>query len=286
MTAILLHNLDQTETKRNEIERIKDDIIENYINGRIVSNISGLDDLISYLRYIFTLKESDLYYFYRVRKFDNDSRGKVAPYSKREELIYPPKQNINRMNLKGEKILYTSINPMTAIAESRLEEGDYFQLTRFKLKNDIPYYELGIFSEIYFNITSINSRDDFFKGFTGMVEFNDILVKYNSALENLICDFLYDKKESNDPYKAYIVPAHISKSIFELLCVEAIKYPTTLNRYGTNFVFNEQGTRKLDIVHSSVMLIEKKYSSGFYKVKSLYESSSCENQNNITFEES
>lgn len=190
------------------------------------------------------------------------------------------------MNLKGEKILYTSINPMTAMAENRLKEGDYFQLTKFKLKGDIRYYELGIFSEMYFNITSINSRDDFFNGFTGEVKFDDRLVKYNSALENLICDFLYDKKECSDPYEAYIVLAYISKSIFELLCVEAIKYPTTLNRYGANFIFNKQGTKKLDIIHRSVMMIEKKYSSEFYKVKSLHESFSCEDQNNITFEES
>lgn len=284
--ATLLHNLEQTETKRIEIENIKNDILEKYKNGIYVKNINGIDDLIRYLRYTFTLKESDLHYFYRVRKFNTDNFNEIIPYSNRNELIYPSDQDINRMNLKGEKILYTSINPITAMAESRLKEGDYFQLTKFKLKSDIRYYELGIFSEMYFNITSINYRDDFFKGFTGVVEFDDRLVKYNSALENLICDFLYDKKEGSDPYEAYIVPAHISKSIFELLCVEAIKYPTTLNRYGTNFVFNEKGTSELDIVHSSVMVIEKKYSSGFYKLKSLYESSSCKDPHNITFEES
>lgn len=280
---MLLHNLDQTETKKNEIEHIKNEIIKNYANGKIVERINGFDDLMRYLKYMFTLKESDLHYFYRVRKFNTNDVNKITPYSNRSKLIYPSDQNINRMNLKGEKILYTSINPMTAMAESRLEEGDCFQLTKFKLKSDIHYYELGIFSEMYFNITSINSRDSFFKGFTGAVEFDDKLVKYNSALENLICDFLYDKKESSDPYEAYIVPAHISKSIFELLCVEAIKYPTTLNRYGTNFVFNEKGTSKLDITHSSVMIIDKKYSNGFYKVRSIYESLSCKEQNNIIF---
>lgn len=282
--AILLHNLDQTENKRIEIEIIKNEIIEKYANGSCVKNINGLDDLIKYLRYTFTLKESDLHYFYRVRKFNTDNQSEIKPYLKRDELIYPPKQNINRMNLEGDKILYTSINPMTAMAEARLKEGDYFQITKFKLKRDIPYYELGIFSEMYFNITSINSRDELFKGFVGEIEFDDTLVKYNSALENLICDFLYDKKENHDDYESYIVPAHISKNIFKSLSVEAIKYPTTLNRYGTNFVFNEKGTKKLDIIHSSVMIIEKKYSGGFYKVKSLYESSSCEDQNNITFE--
>ena len=265
--ATLLHNLDQTETKRSEIEKIKNKIIENHANGKFVKNIDGLDNLIRYLMYVFTLKESDLHYFYRVRKFNTDNPNEIKPYLKRDELIYPPKQNINRMNLEGEKILYTSINPMTAMMESRLEEEDYFQITKFKLKSDISYYELGIFSEMYFNIASINSRDELFRGIVGEIEFDDTLVKYNSALENLICDFLYDKKNH-----------------FKSLSVEAIKYPTTLNRYGTNFVFNEKGTKKLDIIHSSVMIIEKKYSGGFYKVKSLYESSSCEDQNNITFE--
>ncbi|OOF48103.1 hypothetical protein BKK54_11165 [Rodentibacter genomosp. 1] len=40
---------------------------------------------------------------------------------------------------------------MTSIAKSRLEEGDYFQITRFKFKSSISYYELGIFIELYFN---------------------------------------------------------------------------------------------------------------------------------------
>lgn len=284
--ATLLHNLDQTETKKIEIKNIQNEILKKYEKNITAKKINGIDDLISYLKYTFTLKESDLHNFYRVRKFNADNLNEIIPYAKRDELIYPPEQDINRMNLKGEKILYTSINPMTAMAESRLEEGNCFQITKFQLKSDIPYYELGIFSEMYFNITSINYRDNFFKNFTGFVEFDDRLVQCNSALENMICDFLYDKKERDTNYEAYIISALISNNIFKSFCIEAIKYPTTLNRYGTNFVFNEQGTKKLDIVHSSVMMIEKKYSSGFYKVKSLYESYSCEDPNNITFEES
>ena len=58
--ATLLHNLDQTENKRIEIEIIKNEIIEKYANGSCVKNINGFDDLIKYLRYKFTLKESDL----------------------------------------------------------------------------------------------------------------------------------------------------------------------------------------------------------------------------------
>lgn len=63
-----------------------------------------------------------MHYFYRVRKFNTNNLSETIPYSKRDELTYPPEQNINRMNLKGEKILYTSINPM---AESRLEKIRY-----------------------------------------------------------------------------------------------------------------------------------------------------------------
>lgn len=282
--AILLHDLDQTENKKIEIEALKNEILEKHRNKISVKDITGIDNLIRYLRYVFTLKENDVYHFYRVRKFNSNNPNEVIPYSKRDDLIYPPKQDINRMNLEGGKILYTSINPMTAMAEARLKEGDCFQITKFKLKNDISYYELGIFSEIYFNITSINARDEVFRRFVGNIEFDDTLVKYNSALENLICDFVYDKKENYHDYEAYIISAHISKNIFKALSVEAIKYPTTLNRYGTNFVFNEQGTKKLDIIHTSAMMIEKRYSNGFYKVKSLYESSSCEDQNSIIFE--
>lgn len=56
--ATLLHNLVQTETKRIEIENIKNDILEKYANGILVKNINGVDDLTRYLRYTFTLKKA------------------------------------------------------------------------------------------------------------------------------------------------------------------------------------------------------------------------------------
>jgi hypothetical protein len=278
--ATLLHNLEQTERKRGELLKIKEEIIENYNKGRYIKNIE-FDDLIKYLRYTFKLCSDDIHYFYRVRKIDKSKDD--FPFNNRGDLIYPKDQDINRMNLKGEQILYTSINPMTAMAEAKLEEGDYFQLTKFKLVKDVTYYELGIFSELYFNFTSIKVRDDYFKGFTGEIGFDENLVKFNSALEVFLCDLLYDKNENSSKYETYIIPAHISKNIFECLNVQAIKYPTVLNRYGTNFIFNKIGTEFLKIDETMVLMIEKKYSAGFYTFKTLYKSISCENENNIIF---
>lgn len=51
--ATLLHNLDQTETKRIEIENIKNKILDKYANGIFAKNINRIDNLIGYLRYIF-----------------------------------------------------------------------------------------------------------------------------------------------------------------------------------------------------------------------------------------
>jgi hypothetical protein len=108
--------------------------------------VEEIERFVSYIKYIDTIKIEN---FYRVRK---EEKGN-GPFTSRKDLIYPKKSN-GRMNNSSFPVLYVLLHEYTAMAETLLDKqfiGKKFQLTRFSTSEKIKVFNLGTFSDLYFN---------------------------------------------------------------------------------------------------------------------------------------
>lgn len=222
----------------------------------------------NFLRFLRYPKDLKVESIYRVRKCGESA----TPFNQRNELGYPPPStdHHDRMNNTAFRVLYTSFHEYTAMSETRIDRdyiGKYFQLTRFSANKPIKVYEIGLFSELYFN----SPRDSEFvknktKEIFGEVG-HDTTVRGYSALECAIAGILYNKGD-----KYHILSSILADAIFATNSeVEAIMYPSMQNRYGINLAIKKDLADKLSIKYTCLNLLEDSYGNGFYKYKTIKE---------------
>lgn len=205
--------------------------------------------------------------FYRVRRAKDG-----VPYTSRKELVYPEPnpEHQDRMNNTSFRVLYTSFHEFTAMAETRLGEGDIderFQLTRFSTDKEISYYELGLFSEVYLNSPrdseEVNQKIRKIIGAGA----SDRLVRGFSALECAIADVLYGGGEDY-----HILSSIMADAIFtDNPDLDAIAYPSIQNRYGMNFAFTQRFADTLRVEYSCLNRLTKVYKNGYYEYHTIHE---------------
>lgn len=80
-------------------------------------------------------------FLYRTRVFSNLETPKNV-----QDLSYPPihKTKINRANDNGEQVFYASAGMPTTLAESRVKEGQYIIVSKWKNSKDLLLQEVGI----------------------------------------------------------------------------------------------------------------------------------------------
>lgn len=265
--AILGINLEEVENFIFEIEKVKNKINEDkHYQNSVLNHQQDYIHIYNFIKYFIKfLNYSDLIsveklYLYRVRKIKNN-----IPFSNKDDLIYPApniKQK-DRMNNSKFRVLYVALNENTAIAETKINEdyiGKNFQLTKFSTKENLRIFNLGRFSELYFN----SPRDsDFVKNnMISMFGFeSDNLLKGFAALECAFTNIMYS---TDDNY-------HILSSIFadvifnEIQNIDAIMYPSTQNIYGKNLAIKKEFADSLEISYTSLNELKNVYKNGFYK---------------------
>lgn len=269
-------SLDEVSHFNNEMAKLADSSINNEILYR-EENIRFIKQFLKFLNYHSSIDKNN-FICYRVRKSNNKS-----PFTKKQELLYPPQNKITqgRMNSNNTSILYTSLHEFTAISESRLDEGEYFQLTRFKTTKEINIFEIGRFSYLYFNCPRDTvSTTELIKQNIGE-NYTDSFIKEISALENAIINLLYRKDDN------YQITAFIADAIFsEFSHIDAIMYPSMQNNFGINFAIKKEFVdNHMHIEYTNFNQLIKKYENGFFQYDTKQEAKNCLNNDLLEFEE-
>lgn len=260
----------------DEAERVKTDIEK--IFEILKSNNKALDEIAkggnyynqlkayfcNWMRFVLTSSElPPKTPFYRVRHLNTENQNGIKNVS---GLKYAPKgTQFGRMSNHSLNVMYTSYHEYTAISESRLEEGSWFQLTRFKSKKPIKYFELGLFSKLYFT----TPRDSQFfkeqiKELFGVPDGMDTTVRGFAALESALMDGLYAIHD--DSKFSYFLSSIIADAMFtEYKDIDAIMFPSLQQRFGINVGFKEEAVDKLEIDLTCVNQITKIFKTGNYQ---------------------
>ncbi|WIL44524.1 RES family NAD+ phosphorylase (plasmid) [Pantoea agglomerans] len=266
--AIWTVNLDEAESVKKSIESIfktiitKPEALKNIKEGgHYYAQLK--EYFIQWLKFLQTVNEFPLKTpFYRVRKL-NDALFSGVPDIK--GLKYAPKGlQLGRMNNSSINVMYTSFHEYTAISESRLEEGDRFQLTRFQSNRPVKYHELNMFSRLYFSTPRDSAEYKEAMRTLFRMEGTDTAVRGFASLESALMDGLYANHE--DPEISYLVSSIISDAIFTAYTdIDAVVLPSMQQRFGINVCFRETAADNLDITFSCVNQVEKVYNHGFYR---------------------
>ncbi|MGX9257995.1 RES domain-containing protein [Pantoea ananatis] len=268
--AIWAVNLDEAESVKKSIESIFKTITTNPDALKSIKEggpyyATLKEYFIHWVRFLQTVKEFPLQTpFYRVRKLNDEIFSGVSDI---KGLKYAPKGlQLGRMNNSSFNVMYTSFHEYTAISESRLEESDRFQLTRFQSNRPIRYHELNIFSRLYFSTPRDSTEyKEAMRTLFG-VEGTDTAVRGFASLESALMDGLYANHE--DPELSYLVSSIISDAIFTAYTdIDAVVLPSMQQRFGTNVCFRETAADNLDITFSCVNQVEKVYNHGFYRYR-------------------
>lgn len=268
--AIWAVNLDEAESVKKSIESIfktittNPDALKNIKEGGWYY-VQLKEYFIHWVKFLQTIKEfPHKTPFYRVRKL-NDVLFSGVPDIK--GLKYAPKGlQLGRMNNSSINVLYTSFHEYTAISESRLEEGDRFQLTRFQSNRPVKYHELNMFSKLYFSTP--RDSDEYKEAMRTLfgMDGTEAAVRGFASLESALMDGLYANHK--DPDISYLVSSIISDAIFTTYTnIDAVVLPSMQQRFGTNICFRETAADNLDITYSCVNQVEKVYNHGFYRYR-------------------
>lgn len=276
--AILGISLDQVKNFINEISELKAkpyDELQQLLKDEKIKKWMG--HYIRFLNYTSEIKSED-FVCYRVRKSELDT-----PFFNTSDLIYPPKDKnkMGRMNSNETIVLYTSLNEFTAISESRIEKDDYFQLTKFKIEKIMKVYHIGMFSDLLFNYP--RDTDKTKKKIQKLApSCSDVAIKEFAALECALMDTFYCSSK-----QSYLLSSFIAESIFlEFQDVDAIMYPTMLNKFGINFAIKKEFVdNHMKINHSFLNCLVEAYSNGFYKYNTKYELEEFLNDGKLKFTE-
>lgn len=264
-------NLAQADKVKNDIERIF---------NIISTNSSALDEIKTGGRYYHQLKEYFCDWvkfihtvqtipkntaFYRVRKLDEETKSGITNV---DGLKYRKEGGgLGRMSNHSLNVMYTSYNEYTAISECKLKENDWFQLTKFKSTRIVKYFELGLFSKLYFTLP----RDsDIYKSaikeLFGESDGLDTTVRGFAALESALMDGLYAKHD--DPEMSHLVSSVIADAIFTIYDdIDAVLFPSLQQRFGINVSFREKAADELDIRYSCINQIDTVFKTSMYKYR-------------------
>jgi len=262
-------SLDEAESVKNDIEKIFETLKSN---DKALNEITEGGNYYKKLKKYFCnwmrfVRTSSLIPaetpFYRVRPLGAENQNGVNNVS---GLKYAQKgTRLGRMNNHSLNVMYTSYHEYTAISECRLKKGDWFQLTRFKSKQPIKYYELGLFSKLYFT-TPRDSQffKDQVKQLFGVPDGMDSTVRGFAALESALMDGLYAIHDK--PEISYFVSSIIADAIFtEYEEIDAIMFPSIQQRFGINVVFREKAADDLEIDFTYVNQITNVFRTGNYR---------------------
>lgn len=215
--------------------------------------------------------------FYRVRPLEEHEKKGVFEI---DGLKYKKNGSgrFGRMNNHSLNVMYTSYHEFTAISECRLKNEDWFQLTRFESTKPINYYEIGIFSKIYFNTprdSDLYKRN--LKDVLGLEGNMDTAVRGFAALESALMDGIYS---NHDDEISYLVSSVIADAIFSVYSdIDAVMFPSQQQRNGINIAFREEAADTLKITYSCVNKINNKYKTGAYKYRTYHECLEFDNPN-------
>lgn len=284
--AIHAVSLKEVEQLQKTIEKIQHTIRENASYRKAIDSQVGqyqeikeyFEFQVRFLRYLHIIPSSP---FYRIRKIESN----IDHYSKTSDLIYPKAEIVKseRMNNASFRVLYTSLNEMTAMSEARLNEtgiGQKFHLTQFKSTRDIKAYNIGDFSRAHLNLPrKSEAYKDFCLKYLGDSNVDQIVQGY-AALECALYKVLYSSDEHS-----YLLSSLLADAIFSAHdSIEAISYPTHQTPFGVNIAFRQGVADELKIEHSYVNELTSIYSNGFYSYTTLKKCSSFSNPEHLVFE--
>jgi hypothetical protein len=283
--TILAVNLDEVRHFIEEINKVREKLKTNstyrdqmLLQGKEYLSIKNFfQRLVRFLKYTNTIKIESCY---RVRKIENDE-----PFVKLKDLLYPDPslKHEDRMNNTSFRVLYTSLNEFTAMAEIRLDKSfinNDFQLTKFSIKKDLSVFKLGLFSELYLNSPrdSQNVKSEMQRLLCS--EEQNSAVRGFSALECAIADTLYDQTNGY-----HILSSIVADAIFsENESIDAILYPSMQNRYGLNLAIKKDVADMLTVSYTSLNRLTDVYDNGFYKYQTIQQSTDCSNTDMFEFE--
>lgn len=188
------------------------------------------------------------------------------------------------MNNASFRVLYTSLNELTAMSEARLNTkkvGQRFQLTQFRSAQVLRAYNLGDFSRAHLNLPRKSKLyEDFCMNYLGTKD-GDKIVQGYAALECALYKVLY----SSDEY-SYVLSSLLADAIFSAHeTIDAISYPTQQSSFGINVAFRQAAADKLKIENSYVNELTGIYSNGFYAYRTLKSCSDFSSPENLRFED-
>lgn len=282
--AILGCNLKEVEHFTNEVSKVMEKLnadekyLYNVLNHH--REYDGIKNFfVNFVKFLTYRHNMVIDTVYRVRKCIGDS-----PFLSKKELMYPP-PNIDhkdRMNNTSFRVLYTSFNEFTAMAETKIDEfflGGYFQLTRFSIEKPISVFKLGMFSELYLNIPRDSEEvKNAMIHFFGSQE-HDSTIRGFSALECAMADILYGVGDNH-----HILSSLLADAIFSTnLEVDAIMYPSMQNRYGMNLAIKQQFADSMKIDSSFLNCVDEVFSNGFYKYSTVAKCIDFSDEENLSF---
>ncbi|MCZ4323167.1 RES domain-containing protein [Pseudomonas anguilliseptica] len=286
--AIHAVNLKEVEELQETIKKIQSTIREDASYREDIENQRGqytsikkyLEYQVRFLMYSHEIPEAP---FYRIRKINNS----LDHYNTVSDLIYPKAEIVKseRMNNASFRVLYTSLNELTAMSEARINTasiGQKFQLTQFKSEQPIRSYSLGDFSRAHLNLPRKSSLyKDFCLKYLGDIHTDHVVQGY-AALECVLYKVLYNTDDLS-----YLLSSLLADAIFTAHeSIEAITYPTQQSSFGVNIAFRQNAAEKLKIEHSYVNELTGIYSNGFYTYKTLKSCSDFSNPQDLLFEDS
>jgi hypothetical protein len=163
---------------------------------------------------------------YRVRKIDPG-----AAHTKLTDVWHPPAEyvkKIGRANDVGQAIFYCSLDPMTAIQEAKILDGERFSLATYKIKIGELYEGRGIV------IKETNSVSG---SFAELSRFGTELSRF------MVKEFTKNVKEGNeDQYKRSCA---IAKILLDLPNADSIIYPSVRNSESVNIAYTSTAAAQL-----------------------------------------
>lgn len=287
LMAIHAVNLKEVEALQKTIQDIQSAIRENVSYRRAIEGQYGqykeikeyFEFQVRFLRYFHDVPVAP---FYRIRKIDSN----LDHHNTVSDLIYPRAEIVKseRMNNASFRVLYTSLNELTAMSEARLHKtsiGQKFQLTQFKSEQALKFYSLGDFSRAHLNLPrGSKSYKDFCLKYLGESNADRIVQGY-AALECALHKVLYNSDEYS-----YLLSSLLADAIFSAHgSIDAISYPTLQSPFGINVAFRQEAADKLKIENSYVNELTGIYPNGFYTYKTLKSCSNFSCPDNLLFED-
>lgn len=189
--------------------------------------------------------------FYRVRKLKNTDMPN-SDLRKLSSYWNPPKKYIKhygRLNKPGESLLYTALNPYTAMCETNLMPGDSFVLCVYEAIKPLRFSWIGGKANYYFN--GIKRKK--------VIEFFEIIRKF------LFDEFTRVVPEGQEPL--YRITETIAKNYYNFPDDNGWRYPSIKHNFEDNICFRSEGVmRNIKIVGAIIATYNESNETDPHKV--------------------